>query len=412
VLAAAPASSAHGLHHSGHRSLGAGAETPFLLGLQLAIAVLVVACPCALGLATPTAITVGTGKAARAGVLFRGGDVIEAAAKLTMVLFDKTGTLTLGRPGLTGHSVATADVSPARLVQVAASLESQSRHPLAHALLQEAQELEQPLLAVQNVQTRAGDGLTGQVAGVGLCRVGRPGWLRDAGVDLPEAQQHWLAAQDARGATVVGVAAGLQLLGLLAIEDRLRPDATASLEGLPAMGLKLGVLSGDRKGAVLRLGTTLGLAPGQLAWELLPEDKLAWIERARRAGSVAMVGDGINDAPALAAADLGIAIGTGTQIAMDTADLVVMGDRLEAVPAALRLARATMAKVRQNLAWAFGYNLVVLPIAAGVLLPGFGVVLSPPLAALLMAMSSLTVVVNALLLGRSAGSGRSLQASR
>ncbi|MEB3320682.1 MAG: cation-translocating P-type ATPase [Cyanobium sp.] len=413
VLVAAPAGSAHGLHHSGHRSLGMGAETPFLLGLQLAIAVLVVACPCALGLATPTAITVGSGQAARAGVLFRGGDVIEAAAKLTVVLFDKTGTLTLGRPSLTAISMAAAEVSPEQLVQLAASLENQTRHPLAHALLQRAQELEQPLLPVRDVQTRAGDGLTGLVDGFGLCRVGRPGWLMAAAaLPLPPAQQHWLAGQEASGATVVGVTAGQRLLGLLAIEDRLRPDARTSLEDLAAMGLDLGVLSGDRQGAVLRLGNALGLTAGQLAWELLPEQKLERIERARRGASVAMVGDGINDAPALAAADLGIAIGTGTQIAMDTADLVVMGDRLEAIPAALRLARATMAKVRQNLAWAFGYNLVVLPIAAGVLLPGFGVVLSPPLAALLMAMSSITVVVNALLLGRGSGTAPRCRGNR
>ena len=168
------------------------------------------------------------------------------------------------------------------------------------------------------------------------------------------------------------------------------------------MGLRLGLLSGDRQAPVRHLASQLGLPQEELAWELLPQQKLERIDQARSAssGPVGMVGDGINDAPALAAADLGIAVGTGTQIAIDTADLVVLGERLEAIPMALRLARQTMAKVRQNLIWAFGYNLVVLPIAAGVLLPGFGVVLSPPLAALLMAMSSITVVVNALLLGR------------
>ena len=194
--------------------------------------------------------------------------------------------------------------------------------------------------------------------------------------------------------------AGARLLGLLAINDQLRPDAAVALQQLQAMGLHLAVLSGDREGPVQRLGRELGLRPDQLAWELLPQQKLERLQQARHAGAVAMVGDGINDAPALAAADLGIAVGTGTQIAMDTADLVVLGDQLTAIPQALRLARRTMAKVRQNLAWAFGYNLLVLPLAAGVLLPGFGVLLSPPLAALLMALSSITVVVNALLLGR------------
>ena len=401
VLAAAPATHAHG----GHRSLGMGAETPFVLGLQLSIAVLVVACPCALGLATPAAISVGTGRAARAGILFRGGDVIEAAAGLRAVFFDKTGTLTVGRPSLTALSVADAQLSADVLVQLAASLEADTRHPLAHALLQRAQELELPLLPVQQARTIPGDGLEGTLEGYGQCRLGRPDWIAAGGVPLSPQQQAWLEEQEGRGATVVALAAApapnaQRLLGLLAIEDQLRADAPEALAALTAMGYSLALLSGDRRAPVQQLGRALGLQEQQLAWGLLPDQKLQRLEQARRAGAVAMVGDGINDAPALAAADLGIAVGTGTQIAMDTADLVVLGDRLTAIPQALRLARRTMAKVRQNLAWAFGYNLLVLPIAAGVLLPGFGVLLSPPLAALLMALSSITVVVNALLLGR------------
>lgn len=401
VLAAAPAAHAHG----GHRSLGMGAETPFVLGLQLSIAVLVVACPCALGLATPAAISVGTGRAAKAGILFRGGDVIEAAAALKAVFFDKTGTLTLGRPSLTALNVASPQISADALVQLAASLEADTRHPLAHALLQRAQELELTLLPVQQGRTIPGEGLEGAVEGYGHCRLGRPGWIAGGGAPLPVQQQAWLEEQEGRGATVVALAAAVapnaeRLLGLLAIEDQLRADAPEALAALTAMGYRLALLSGDRRAPVQRLGQALGLQDQQLAWELLPDQKLQRLEQARHAGAVAMVGDGINDAPALAAADLGIAVGTGTQIAMDTADLVVLGDRLTAIPQALRLARRTMAKVRQNLAWAFGYNLLVLPIAAGVLLPGFGVLLSPPLAALLMALSSITVVVNALLLGR------------
>jgi Cu2+-exporting ATPase len=201
---------------------------------------------------------------------------------------------------------------------------------------------------------------------------------------------------------VLAVAQGQELLGLVAVHDQPRPDAGSTLATLHAMGLRLGVLSGDRRGAVQQLGRALGIPEAGLAWELLPQQKLEHILQAHQQGLVGMVGDGINDAPALAAADLGIAVGTGTQVALDTADVVVLGDRLEAVAMALQLARRTMAKVRQNLAWAFGYNLVVLPIAAGLLLPGFGVVLSPPLAALLMALSSITVVGNALLLNRGA----------
>ena len=396
VLAAAPSAHAHG----GHQSLGMGAETPFVLGLQLSIAVLVVACPCALGLATPAAISVGTGLAAKAGILFRGGDVIEAAAGLHAVFFDKTGTLTLGRPSLVGIHATQPGLSAEVVVQVAASLEADTRHPLAHALLQRAQELELHLLAVQAAQTFAGDGLEGDVPGFGRCRLGRLAWVAAGGGLLQLDQQAWLQEQESHGATVVALAGEGRLLALLAIDDPLRPDAPAALAALGAMGFSLAVLSGDRQGPVQRLGRTLGLRPDQLAWELLPQQKLERLQQARAHTPVAMVGDGINDAPALAAADLGIAVGTGTQIAMDTADLVVLGDQLMAIPQALGLARRIMAKVRQNLAWAFGYNLVVLPIAAGVLLPGFGVVLSPPLAALLMASSSITVVVNALLLGR------------
>ena len=395
VLQTAPS-----LHqHGGHQSLGLGAETPFVLGLQLSIAVLVVACPCALGLATPTAITVGTGRAAQRGVLFRGGDVIEAAASLRSVLFDKTGTLTIGRPsviGLCPLSSAEGD----RLVQLAASLEAQTRHPLAHALLQRAQELELPLLGVTEARTWPGDGLSGVLEGEGLCRVGRLGWIEQQGALISEDQQSWWAEQERAGATVIAVAAGSTLVGLVAVNDQPRPDAPEALAALRAMGCSLGLLSGDRPQPVQRLAEQLGLPPQEVFSELLPQHKLERIEQARSYGLVAMVGDGINDAPALAAADVGIAVGTGTQIAMDTADLVVLGERLSAIPLALHLARRTMAKVRQNLIWAFGYNLLVLPIAAGVLLPGFGVVLSPPLAALLMALSSITVVVNALLLGR------------
>jgi Cu2+-exporting ATPase len=200
------------------------------------------------------------------------------------------------------------------------------------------------------------------------------------------------------GSSVLAVSEGARLLGLVAVRDGPRVDAAATLAQLRAQGLALGLLSGDRRAGVEALGASLGLAAEELAWELRPAQKLARIEERRADGLVAMVGDGINDAPALAAADLGIAIGTGTQIAQESADLVILGDRLGGIPEAITIAGRTMAKVRQNLVWAFGYNLLVLPIAAGALLPRFGLLLSPPLAALLMATSSLTVVLNALLL--------------
>ncbi|QPN65042.1 cation-translocating P-type ATPase [Synechococcus sp. CBW1004] len=426
---------AHGLAlHGAHGAMAAGTTiTPLALGLQLAIAVLVVACPCALGLATPTAITVGCGRAARAGLLFRGGDAIEMAASLRAVLFDKTGTLTLGRPLVTaveliamgaasrldaGAAAAEVDPEVGLIVQLAASLENQSRHPLAHALLQEAQRRELALLAVQDGRSVAGEGVQGrlQVPHPGLnallvrvgkdaavedrplLLLGRLGWLIEQGVVAGEQPLVRQAALESEGATVLALAAGSSLLALVTVEDQPRRDAASTLRALRQRGLRLALLSGDRAVPVRRLGERLGFEPQELAWELRPEQKLERILAARLKGPVAMVGDGINDAPALAAADLGIAIGTGTQIAQESAALVVMGERLEGVLEALRIAERTMAKVRQNLAWAFGYNLIVIPIAAGALLPAFSLRLTPPLAALLMALSSITVVVNALLL--------------
>ncbi len=382
--------SSHG-DHGGHGVFGADATSAFGLGLQLAIAVLVVACPCALGLATPTAIAVGIGLAARAGVLFRGGDAIETAAHLRSVVFDKTGTLTLGRP-LVSAVVPEPGVSEERLLQVAASLETGSRHPLAHALLQEAEARGLPLLPVESSRTVPGAGVEARLEGE-EAQVGRPEWLGIAAEVLPAGQE---------GATWLAVRLDGDLLGLVAAADQPREDAASTIAALRADGLQLGLLSGDRESAVRSLGAPLGLKPEELAWGLSPEQKLERLTAGPATAPwprpLAMVGDGINDAPALAAAELGIAVGTGTQIAQDTADLVVLGDRLEGLLRGRAIARRTMAKVRQNLAWAFGYNLVVLPIAAGVLLPGFGLLLTPPLAALLMALSSITVVVNALLL--------------
>ncbi len=379
-------------HETHHGGLGHGASTPIGLALQLSIAVLVVACPCALGLATPTVITVATGLAARRGWLFRGGDVIETAAGLDHVVFDKTGTLTLGRPLVT-------DVhgdDPDRLLQLAASLEQTSRHPLAYALLQEAQGRELQLLECDDVRTVSGQGLEGYLDGASArLRVGKPDWLVAQGVDISPAAQGWLSAAEG---SVVAVAVGDRLLGLIQIEDQIRPDVAPALQRLRAHDLTLSVFSGDREAAVRRLGQQLGFAAHDLGWQMLPEQKLQRLEQLRQLERVAMVGDGINDAPALAAADLGIAIGTGTQIAQDSAGLVLLGDRLDNLPEALSLARRTLVKVRQNLFWAFGYNLIVLPVAAGVLLPSHGVLLSPPLAALLMALSSITVVMNALAL--------------
>jgi Cu2+-exporting ATPase len=402
-------SSAGLMGHGGHPGHGSGlmGTTPFGLAIELAISVLVVACPCALGLATPTAISVGSALAARRGVLFRGGDAIETAAKLCAVVFDKTGTLTVGRPMVTSmeifpqnaHEPGRAALEALWMLQLAASLEQHSRHPLAHALLQEAQHRTLELFPVLESRTHPGQGMEGRLEGLPQpVRVGQMSWLQEQGLALPESAPALMAAAPLSQATLLGVGEGERVLGLIAVEDQPRLDARESLEALRSQHLVLGLLSGDREGSVRHLAAQVGLKEGELAWSLRPEEKVEALSRWRSQGPVAMVGDGINDAPALAAADLGIAVGTGTQIAQDSADVVVMGERLSDVVNALLLARRTMAKVKQNLAWAFGYNLIVLPIAAGALLPAFGLQLTPPLAALLMALSSITVVVNALLL--------------
>ena len=390
-------------HGHGDMGLGMG-TTPLGLGLQLAIAVLVVACPCALGLATPTVVSVATGRAAKAGLLFRGGDVLETAARLDTVVLDKTGTLTIGRPLLQAVVPSPAweqDGAEARetlLLQWAASLEQQTQHPLAHALIQAAQEQQIPLLPVQDSHTEAGLGVQGIVAGERFT-LGRPDWLEQQGLTTDPSLRDCLQEWEQAGQAVMALANTTQILGLLTVADPLRQDSAATMARLQAMGLELRLLSGDRRAAVEHLAHRVGLGSRDVIADTRPQGKGQVIEQLRAQGRcVAMVGDGINDALALACADLGIAVGTGTQIAQDTADLVVMGEGLAGLADALLLARATMAKVRQNLFWAFAYNSLALPLAMGLLLPSLGWVLLPSLAAFLMAISSISVVTNALLL--------------
>ncbi|GCE64988.1 heavy metal translocating P-type ATPase [cyanobiont of Ornithocercus magnificus] len=388
--------SAQDLVH-GHVSLGSTAETPLGLAIQLAITVLVVACPCALGLATPTVITVASGLGARHGWLFRGGDVIERAASLCQVVFDKTGTLTTGRPTV----ISVLDPKhPGQALRLAASLEQQSRHPLAHALLQEAQRRKLELLTPRTCHTVPGQGLEGELQDIcGVVRIGKPEWLESCGINWDkELRYHHPEEIISQQYSLIAVAVDQRLIGIITVADQPRLDAQVAIQRLKQLGLRLWIFSGDRRESVQHLGAELNFDSKYLYWNMLPEDKQMHLQALSASGTTAMVGDGINDAPALAAADLGIAVGTGTAIAQESADLVLMGDRLEALPEALVLARRTMNKIRQNLIWAFSYNLVALPVAAGVLLPKFGLLLSPPLAALLMALSSIAVVVNALTL--------------
>ncbi len=382
-------------HHL-HEHLINTPQTPLGLSFQLSIAVLVVACPCALGLATPTVITVASGEAAKRGWLFKGGDVIEMASKISQICFDKTGTLTIGRPLVVGYweyKESTKDF----MLSLAASIEQESRHPLAQAIIQEAYKKEIKLEKVSTSTTYAGKGLAGKICNLeGLIRVGTPEWIKSEGIEWNERIETNFQLSKGKAQSIVAVALENKLLGFFLIDDQLRKDAFLSINKLRSRGFSLSLFSGDRDSAVLSLGEKLGFSSNQIEWQMLPSDKLNKLNLLKNNGLVAMIGDGINDAPALAAADLGVAIGTGTQIAQDSADLVLLGENLEALPNALQLSKQAMLKIKQNLAWAFGYNLIALPIAAGLLLPSTGLLLSPPLAALLMALSSISVVFNAL----------------
>ena len=382
-------------HHL-HNHLMNTSQTPIGLSFQLSIAVLVVACPCALGLATPTVITVASGEAAKRGWLFKGGDVIEMASKINQIIFDKTGTLTIGRPLVVG-TWSYKESERNMMLKLAASIEQDSRHPLAQAIIQEAHQKEIKLKKVLTSSTIAGKGLSGRVDDIeGLIRVGTPEWIRSEGIEWNEIIENNLKSSTAKAQSIVAVALEKKLLGFFLIDDQVRKDAFLAINQLRKRGFSLSLFSGDRDSAVLSLGEKLGFNKKQIEWQMLPSDKLTKLNLLKNNGLIAMIGDGINDAPALAAADLGVAVGTGTQIAQDSADLVLLGENLEALPNALQLSKKAMLKIKQNLAWAFGYNLIALPIAAGLLLPSSGVLLSPPLAALLMALSSISVVFNAL----------------
>lgn len=374
--------------------------TPLLNSLKMAIAVLVVACPCALGLATPMAILVGTGLGAERGLLIRGGDVLEKAHRLQTVVFDKTGTLTQGDPHLTDCLSLDPSLDPNRLLQLAATVESGTRHPLAQAILQAARTQGLPLLSAGEFQTQPGIGVAAQVEGQEVV-LGSLDGLAALGIPLSQEAQAQAEALLAAGKTVVGVALGGSLVGLLAAQDPLRPDAQATLQHLQKMGLQVMLLTGDRAEVAKQVAEALQVPGIRVIAEVHPADKAQVIRDLQTQGQrVAMVGDGINDAPALAQADVGIALHSATDAALETADIILMRNRLWDVVEAIRLSRATFRKIQQNLFWAVGYNLVGIPVAAGALLPAFGIGLSPAIAGGLMALSSLSVVLNSLLLRR------------
>jgi len=377
----------------------AGGE--FVPAMIRMVAVLVIACPCALGLATPTAIMVGTGKGAGLGILFKNSEALETAHRLDTVMFDKTGTITRGQPVLTDW--LPLDGQGEEVLGLAASAEAGSEHPLARAVVEGAQERGLSLAALEDFQAASGFGVEARVGGRRV-RVGKPDWFQGDGAELP-AQVAGLVAQTAgQGKTVMLVEVDGRLAGLLAVADQEKEGAREAVAALGAMGLSPVMLTGDNEQAARAIAARVGIE--RVVAGVLPEGKEEIVRQAHDRGAVvAMVGDGINDAPALARADVGVAIGSGTDVAMEASDITLVGGELSGVARAIKLSRATMRTIKENLFWAFFYNAALVPLAAGVLhsvawVPGFIRDLHPAMAAGAMALSSVTVVMNSLRLGR------------
>ena len=376
----------------------------FVTAMIRMVAVLVIACPCALGLATPTAIMAGTGKGAEQGILFKNSRALEVTTRLSTVVLDKTGTISEGRPEVTdlvpdsGSGVTEID-----LLTVAASVEKGSEHPLGRTVVQKALSEGLTLIPAEGFRAHGGHGVEARLNGRTI-KVGKPHWFDGISGLLSAEMQRQLTALQAKGKTVMVAAEGSRLLGLIGVSDRIRSDSPAAIAALKKLGLRTVMLTGDNRQAAETIGRQAGV--DEVEAEVRPEEKASRVQALQAAGeTVAMVGDGINDAPALAQADVGLAIGTGTDIAIETADVILVSGSLSGVPKAIALSRATMRTIRQNLFWAFFYNAALIPVAAGALYPVESLPmmlrhLHPILAALAMTFSSISVVLNSLRLYR------------
>jgi Cu+-exporting ATPase len=364
----------------------------FTAAMLAAVAVLIIACPCALGLATPTAIMVGTGRGAEMGVLVRSGASLETAEKLDAIVLDKTGTLTRGEPRVT-DLVAADGVAENELLAMAAGAESRSEHPLAAAVVARAREAEVDLPEPTDFESAVGHGVTATVAGRRVA-VGSARHLRDLDGE-PSRVAGEAARVEGEGKTAIHVAVDGHVVGIIAVADTLKPEAPEAVAELKGLGLEVAMLTGDNRRTAEAIAREAGI--DRVLAEVLPDDKVAEVRRLQAEGRrVAMVGDGINDAPALAQADIGIAIGTGADIAVEASDMTLVSGDLRQVAAPIALSRQTMRTIKQNLVGAFAYNVSLIPLAAGVLYPLWGITLDPILAAAAMAASSVTVVGNAL----------------
>jgi Cu+-exporting ATPase len=367
------------------------------------VAVLVIACPCALGLATPTAIMAGTGKGAEKGMLFRNSQALETATRLSTVVLDKTGTITMGKPAVAELVVSNGHLGDEQdLLRLAASVERGSEHPLGRAVVREAERRGLDLYKAESFKAFRGAGVSAKVDGHEVL-VGKPAWLREDEVSLASEEERIRSLQG-QGKTVMVVVVDGEPGGLIAVADQLKPESKESIEALHRQHLDVVMLTGDNIQSARAIASEVGV--DEVLAEVLPEEKSMKVKELQQKGKiVGMVGDGINDAPALAQADVGMAIGTGTDVAIESGDVILASGSLIGIPRAIELSRATMRTIKQNLFWAFFYNIVLIPIAAGVLyrfefLPFFLRQLHPILAAFAMAMSSITVVSNSLRLYR------------
>jgi Cu+-exporting ATPase len=370
--------------------------------------VLIIACPCAMGLAVPTAVMAATGRGAELGVLIKGGEAMERTGELDVIVMDKTGTITEGQPVVRLVRAVSEDVDQEQVLRFAASVERQSEHPLGEAIVREAEQRRVPLIEAEEFESITGKGVLGLVDGrrVG---VGNASLMQELGVTAypVRAEAERLSSE---GQTSVYVSLDGQVAGLIAIGDRVKPTSRLAVNRLKQMGLELVMLTGDDARTAQRVARSVGV--DRVVAEASPERKLDEISRLQSDGRVvAMVGDGLNDGPALARADVGIAMATGTDVAMEAGSITLMRSDLVSVADAVGLSRRTMEIIRQNLFWAFVYNIIGIPIAAGVLYPAFGILLSPAFAAAAMAASSVSVVSNSLRL-RKYGKRKSRVASR
>ncbi|MFZ4727997.1 MAG: heavy metal translocating P-type ATPase [Pseudanabaena sp.] len=390
-----------------------------VFSLRLAIAVLVVACPCALGLATPTAIMVGTGIGAEKGILIKGGASLEKIDQLSAVVFDKTGTLTTGKPEVT--DVVTNDLivfgrklieqttfkslveerevpkSALRILQLAASAEVGANHILGAATIAKAEELNIELLPTQSSQIVAGCGVEAMLTTGETILVGNGAWLQEQHVEISSEMLERSQNLAEFGKTPIFIAVDSQLVGIIAMRDRLKPEAAEVVRQIESMGLQVWMLTGDRQETANAIANQLGIPSERAIAEVKPDGKANAVMKLLAEGQrVAMIGDGVNDAPALASATVGIALSSGTDVAMETADIVLMRHDISDIVPAIQLSRATFSKIRQNLFWAFAYNTLAIPIAAGILYPSFGISLNPTIAGLAMAFSSISVVLSSL----------------